>query len=128
MAEKVTDMSATCRPDSQMSSHFSQMPLSRQHNFDPDTFFCVRICQHPPNFPLLYIPEVHKENSSVRFGQNICSISVRHGRSCSSPHQNLTSSQLPELFQHKAASIKQHLLPQHKLRNNIEPAHPYQSS
>jgi hypothetical protein len=26
----------------------------------------------------------------------------------------------------KAASIEQHLLPQHKLRNNIEPAHPYQ--
>ncbi len=74
------------------------------------------------------VPEVHTENSSVRFGRNICSISVRHGCSCSSPRQNLKSLQLPELFQHKAASIKQHLLPQHKLHNNIEPAHPYQSS
>ncbi len=74
------------------------------------------------------VPEVHMENSSVGFGQNICSISVHHGRSWSSPHQNLKSLQLPELFQHKAASIEQHLLPQHTLHNNIEPAHPYQSS
>ena len=39
LAEKVANMSATCHPDSQMSSHFAQMPLSRRHNFDPDPFF-----------------------------------------------------------------------------------------
>ncbi len=41
LAEKVSDILATCRPDSQMSSLLAKMPLSRQHNFDPDTFFCV---------------------------------------------------------------------------------------
>ncbi len=39
LAEKVADMSATCRPDSQMSSLLAKMPPSRRHNFDPDTFF-----------------------------------------------------------------------------------------
>ncbi len=39
LAEKVANMSATCCHDSQMSAHFSQMPLLRRHNFDPDTFF-----------------------------------------------------------------------------------------
>jgi hypothetical protein len=52
LAEKVADMSATCRPDSQMSALLAKMPLSRRHNFDPDTFFCVGICRHPPKFPL----------------------------------------------------------------------------
>ncbi len=52
LADKVADMSATCRPDSQMSALLAEMPLSRRHNFDPDTFFCVGICRHPPNFPL----------------------------------------------------------------------------
>ena len=52
LAEKFADMLATCRPDSQMSALLAEMPLSRRHNFDPDTFFCVGICRHPPNFPL----------------------------------------------------------------------------
>jgi hypothetical protein len=89
---------------------FFQMPLSWRHNFDQI---------------FLYSMQATYLNSSVRFGQNICLISVCHGRSCSSWHKNLKSLQLPELFQHKAASIKQHLLSQHKLHNNIEPAHPY---
>ncbi len=50
LADKVADMSATCRPDSQMSALLAEMPLSRRHNFDPDTFFSVGICRHPPNF------------------------------------------------------------------------------
>ena len=52
LAEKVANMLATCCHDSQMSAHFAQMPLSRWHNFDPNTFFCVGIFRHPPNFPL----------------------------------------------------------------------------
>ena len=52
LAEKVADMSAACRLDSQMLALLAKMPLSRRHNFDPDTFFCVGICRHPPNFPL----------------------------------------------------------------------------
>ncbi len=39
LAEKVADMLATCHPDSQMSSLLAEMPPSRRHNFDPDTFF-----------------------------------------------------------------------------------------
>jgi hypothetical protein len=63
LAKKIANMMVTCCHDSQMLAHFSQMPLLWRHNFDPDTFFCVRICRHPPNFLLL--PEVHTENSSV---------------------------------------------------------------
>ncbi len=99
LAEKVSDMSATCRHNSQMSAHIAQMPLSWRHNFDPDTFFLCLDLPTSTKFSSI-VPEVHTENSSVRFGQNICLISVRHGRSSSSRHQNLKSSQLPELFQH----------------------------
>ena len=52
LAEKIANMLATCRPDSQMLAHLAKTPLSWRHNFDPNTFFCVGICQHPPNFPL----------------------------------------------------------------------------
>ena len=40
LAEKVADMSATCRPDSQMSSLLAKMPLSRRHNLIL-THFCL---------------------------------------------------------------------------------------
>ncbi len=39
LVEKVGNMSATCRPDSQISALLAEMPLLRRHNFDPDTFF-----------------------------------------------------------------------------------------
>ncbi len=39
LAEKVAKMLATCCPGSQMSAHLAKIPLSWQHNFDPDTFF-----------------------------------------------------------------------------------------
>ncbi len=63
LAEKVADMSAACRQDSQMSAQFAQMPLSWRHNFDPDTFFVSEFANMYP-FPLR-VPEVHTENSSV---------------------------------------------------------------
>ncbi len=63
LAEKVADMSATCRHESQMSAHFAQMPLSWRHNFDPDTFFVSGFADIHPF--LLIVPEVHTENSSV---------------------------------------------------------------
>jgi hypothetical protein len=46
-----------------MSAHFSQMPLSWQHNFDPDTFFVLGFADINPF--LLRVPEVHTENYSV---------------------------------------------------------------
>ena len=63
LAEKVADMSATCRLNSQMLAHFAQMPLSWQHNFDPDTFFVLGFADINPF--LLRVPEVHTENYSV---------------------------------------------------------------
>ena len=64
LAEKVANMSATCCPDSQMLAHLVKMPLSWQHNFDPDTF-CV--CQDLPTSTTFssIVPEVHTENSSL---------------------------------------------------------------
>ena len=35
LAEKITDMSATCRRDSQMSAHLAKMPLSWRNKIDP---------------------------------------------------------------------------------------------
>ena len=43
----VADMSATCRPDGQMSAHFADMPLSWRHKIDPDTTF---LCRGWPTF------------------------------------------------------------------------------
>jgi hypothetical protein len=63
LAEKVADMSATCRHNSQMSAHFAQMPLSWQHNYDPDTFVVSEFADIHPF--LLRVPEVHAENSTV---------------------------------------------------------------
>ena len=100
-----------------MLAHFVQTPLSRRHNFDPDTIFVSGFAYIHQIF--LYSMQATYLNSSVRLGQNICLISVRHGRSCSSRHQNLKPLQLPKIFQHKAASIEQHLLPQHSYATTL---------
>jgi hypothetical protein len=63
LADKVANMLATCRHDSQMLAHFAQMPLSWRHNFDPDTFFVSGFSDIHPF--LLRVPEVHTENSSI---------------------------------------------------------------
>jgi hypothetical protein len=46
-----------------MLAHLAEMPLSCQHNFDPDTF-CVSGFADILPF-LLRVPEVHRENFSV---------------------------------------------------------------
>jgi hypothetical protein len=63
LADKVANMSATCCHDSQMLAHFAQMPLSWQHNFDPDPFSVSGFADNLPF--LLRVPEVHTANSSV---------------------------------------------------------------
>ena len=88
----------------------------------PTQFLCWGL---PTSIKFSYSTQATYLNFSVRFGRNNCLISVCHGPSSSSWHKNWKSSQLLELFQHKAASIKQHLLAQHELGNNIELAHPY---
>jgi hypothetical protein len=127
LAEKVANMSATCRPDSQMSAHLAKMPLSWQHNFDPDTFLVSEFAN---------IHQFFLYSTRGTYREFLCKIWLKYLFDIRLPWTFLLlstpkfkkSSQLPELFQHKAASIEQHLLPQHNLRNNIEPAHPYQSS
>jgi hypothetical protein len=42
LAGKVANMLATCRPDSQMSTHLTDMPLSWGHKIDPNTLFLCR--------------------------------------------------------------------------------------
>jgi hypothetical protein len=41
LAEKVADMSATCRPDSQMLADLAKMPLLWRHNLIPTHFFVL---------------------------------------------------------------------------------------
>ena len=54
LAGNVADMSATCRPDSQMLAHLADMPLLWRHKIDPDTtFLCLGLtflCRGLPTF------------------------------------------------------------------------------
>ncbi len=47
LAGKAADMSATCRPDSQMSALLADIPLSWRHKTNPDTVF---LCPGLPTF------------------------------------------------------------------------------
>jgi hypothetical protein len=47
LAGNVADMSATCRPDSQMSALLADTALSCRHKIDPDTTFSCRGCWFP---------------------------------------------------------------------------------
>ncbi len=47
LAGKVANMSATCRPDSQMSALLADIPLSWRHKTNPDTVF---MCRGLPTF------------------------------------------------------------------------------
>jgi hypothetical protein len=47
LAGIVADMSATCRPNSQMLAHFADMPLLWRHKIDPNTTF---LCRGWPTF------------------------------------------------------------------------------
>ena len=118
---KVGDMLVTCRPNSQMSAYFADMPLSWQHKIDPDTTFFV-----------LVIANIHPIFSKYQsyLLRNPCKnwyVDIFNNPFSQGTKLKFFSATVQSSSSHLAAASNNICCRSIIYSNNIEPAHPYQS-